>query len=117
MAITLNTLAYNQDAAISANKVPYNGPSNTFAVKDILVLGRTPPKPTPTFAGVARTSTKRVKTATMPDGSKADGIIEVITSFPVGFPDATIDGMRDDVGDFLISADGGTLIKGHDITY
>lgn len=117
MAVTLNTLAYNQDAFVTPNKVQYTGPGNTFQDKDLLTLGRVAPKPTADFEGMARTSVKRVKTITLADGSRKDAIIEVIASFPVGTANATIDAMRDDVGDFLISADAGTLMKNHDITY
>lgn len=117
MAITLNTLAYNQDAFVTPNKVRYTGPSNTFQDKDILDLGRVAPKPTVDFDGVARSSIKRVKTITLANGKRYDAHIEVTCSFPVGTANATIDAMRDDVGDFLISADAGTLLKNHDVTY
>lgn len=117
MALTLNTLVYNQDAALTPNKVQYTGPSNTFQDKDLLVLGRVNPKPTADFDGVSRTSVKRVKTVTLANGKRYDAIIETTTSFPVGITNTVIDGMRDDMGDFLISADAGTLMKNFDITY
>lgn len=117
MALTINTLAYNQDSFLSQDKVQYTGPSHTFQDKDTLVLGRTAPKPTSTFAGMARSLIKRVKTVTLADGSRVDAMITTETAFPVGAADAIIDGMRDDMGDFLISADAGNLIKKHDITY
>lgn len=117
MSITLNTLAYTQDPALNANLVPYIGPANTHTVKDQLVLGRTAPKPTSTFRGMARSSVKRAKTLTLDDGSKADAIINVSVSIPVGAATADVNALRDDVGDFLISADAGTLINNHDLTY
>lgn len=117
MAITLNTLAYNQDAFMNPNKVQYTGPSNTFQDKDLLSLGRTAPKATATSEGVARSSVKRVKTITLADGTRKDAIIEVNCAFPVGTSNATIDAMRDDVGDFLIGTEAGTLLKNHDLTY
>lgn len=117
MTITLNTLAYNQDAFVSPNKVSYVGPSNTFSAKDQLILGRVAPKPTATFDGVARSSVKRVKTVTLASGAKADAIVEVSASLPVGMTQADVNSLRDDVGDFLISADAGTLLWNHDLTY
>jgi len=117
MAITLNTLAYEQDTFESANRVKYVGPANSFTIKDTLTLGRTLPKATATFSGVARSNAKRVKTLTLPDGSKHDAIISVDVSLPVGAVDADVDALRDDVGDFLISATAGLLIKKHDLTF
>lgn len=117
MSITLNTLAYSQDAFVTPNKVRYTGPAHTFQIKDLIDLGRTAPKPAGTFPGVGRTQTKFVETVTLADGSRHDNIIEVNSSFVVGTTDAAIDAMRDKVGDFLISADAGSLMKKHDLTY
>lgn len=117
MSITLNTLAYAQDSFVTPNKVNYVGPSQNFTTKDLLSLGRTAPKPTATYAGNARSEVKRTKTVTLADGSKADAIITVSASFPVGMAQADVNSLRDDVGDFLISADAGTLMWNHDLTY
>lgn len=116
MAITLNTLAYSQDASVSKDKVLYTGPSNTFAIKDQVSLARVAPKPTATFRGVARAEAKRVKTVTLDDGTKADAIVTVSSSFPVGMAKADADALRDDVGDFAIGSDGDALFWSHDIT-
>lgn len=116
MAITLNTLVYNQDASVTKDKVLYTGPSNTFAIKDQVSLARTAPKPTQNFAGVARAEVKRVRTVTLADGTKADAIVTASTSFPVGMVKADADALRDDVGDFLIGADGDALVWSHDVT-
>lgn len=117
MSVTLNTLAYSQDSFQTPNRVLYAGPSNTFQVKDHLVLSRTAPKPSGTFLGMARAQVKRVKTLTLDTGLKADAIITVDIAIPVGAANADIDALRDDVGDFMISADAGSLIKNHDLTY
>lgn len=117
MSIILNTLAYNQDAFITKDKVQYTGPSHTFSVKDTLTLARTLPKATAQFAGVARAEAKRTKTVTLADGSKADAIITVSCSLPVGMAQADADALRNDIGNFAISADGGTLFWKHDLTY
>lgn len=116
MAITLNTLAYSQDTTVTKDKVDYTGPSNTFAVKDKLSLARTAPKPTISFRGVARSEAKRTKTVVLADGTTADAIISVNASLPVGMVKADADALRDDMGDFLIGADGDALMWSHDIT-
>lgn len=115
MTITINTLAYDEDTSLNSNLVRYNGPSATFSVKDFLDLGRTPPKPTPTFAGVARATAKRTKTVTLSDGSTADAIVRIECSLPVGMAKADADALRDDIGDFAISANGDSLFWNHDL--
>jgi len=116
MTITLNTLAYSQDASVTRDKVEYTGPSNTFAIKDKLSLARVAPKPTLTFDGVARAEVKRTKTVTLANGKTADAIVTATVSFPVGMAKADADALRDDVGDFLIGANGDSLMWAHDIT-
>lgn len=116
MAITLNTLAYNQDAFVTANKVRYTGPSNTFQTKDIIDLARTAPKVTATSAGVARASFKSVKTLTLADGSKKDMIVETNFAVPVGAVSTDVDAVRDAHGDFIISTDCQDLVNKHDLT-
>lgn len=117
MSVTLNTLAYVQDSFQTPNRVAYAGPSQTFEKKDNLILARTAPKPSGTYRGMARAQVKRVKTVTLDDSSKADIIMTVDIAIPVGAAAADIDAVRDDVGDFLIGSEAGTLIKNHDLTY
>lgn len=117
MPITLNTLAYAQDSFVTPNKVQYTGPSNSFTIKDLLSLGRTAPKATPSFAGVSRSEVKRVKTVTLSDGSLADAIVTVTCSLPVGMAQSDANALRDDVGDFAISAACGTLFWNGTLTY
>lgn len=117
MSITLNTVAYSQDSFVSKDKVQYTGTSHSFTTKDLLTLARTAPKATPTFAGVARAEAKRTKTVVLSDGSKADAIITVSCSLPVGMAKADADALRDDVGDFAISSACETLFWNHDLTY
>lgn len=116
VAFTINTLAYSQDTSISRDKVLYVGPSNTFATKDQWSLGRTAPKATTTFRGIARAEVKRTKTVTLDDGTKADAIVTTNFSFPVGMSQADADALRDDQGDFLLSTDAGNLAWKHDIS-
>lgn len=115
MTITLNTLAYDEDSSLNPNLVRYIGPDNTFQTKDFLDLGRTAPKPTPTFAGVARASAKRTKTVTLADGSTADAIVRIECSLPVGMAKADADALRDDIGDLAIATAGDDLFWKHDI--
>lgn len=111
MSITLNTLVYTYDSPINKNKVQYLGPDHTYSVKDIITLGRTDPKPTATFDGVARTEMKRTKTVTLASGDTADAIFTVTSSIPVGIVTADADALRDDVGDFAVSAAGASLVN------
>lgn len=117
MAITLNTLVYNQDTISSPNRVQYTGPAHNFQVKDLLSLARVQPKPTKDFAGVARAEAKRTKTVTLTDGTKADAIVTISCSLPVGMSKADADALRDDVGDLAISATGDALFWTHDLTH
>lgn len=117
MAITLNTLVYNQDSFATPNRVVYTGPAHSFTIKDIIALSRTAPKPVKDFAGVAKAEMKRTKTVTLSDGTRADAIITVSCSLPVGMSKADADALRDDVGDFAISSAADTLFWNHDMTY
>jgi len=119
MSITLNTLAYSQDVPLTPNKVPYTGPDHTYTTKDLLVLGRVDPKPTATYAGNARYEVKRTKTVELNGDSSdlADAIVTVSFSLPVGMSSTDVDALRDDVGDFLIGTECGTLVNNRDLTY
>lgn len=117
MAITLNTLSYDMDAWQNPNLVYYRGPSETSTVKDRLSLGRTAPKATALDAGVARSHLKRTKTVDIGGGVLKDIIIEVNVSVPVGAATASVDALRDDVGDLLISATGAAVVNNHDLTH
>jgi hypothetical protein len=117
MSITLNTVVFNQDTFVSGDKVLYTSANNTFSSKDRLTLARTAPKASTSFAGVARAEAKRTKTVTLADGSQADAIVTFSVSFPVGMAKVTADALRDDIGDFAISAAAETLCWNHDLTY
>lgn len=96
MSLTLNTVAFStfrtlpdQNTLASAN--------NNASVKDTLALGRVFPKPVKDFRGVAKPSLKRVKTLTLDDGTKHDGIITLGGSLPVGASSADVLALLDDV--------------------
>lgn len=111
MSITLNTKSYDLDSNPTPDSARYVGPANTFAVKDILDLKRTMPKPTASSRGYYRTQVKFVKTYTLDDSTTDDVIITVDARIPVGVSDANNDLARDDVGDLLISTVAGDLYK------
>lgn len=117
MSITLNTLVYNQDASISANKVQYTGPLHSFQVKDLVTLGRTAPKATTLSDGKARSELKRTKTVNLTNGKTDDAIITVNVAYPVGMAEADADAIRDDIGDLIISAIGKLVTWNHDLTH
>lgn len=117
MAITLNTLAYEQDSWVNENNVVYRGPSASHTVRDEVQLKRTPPKPTADFGGVARSTIRRAKTLTLSNGKTADCVFNVEVSVPVGAVEANVDALRDDIGDLLISATGGLVVNKHDLTH
>jgi hypothetical protein len=117
MPITLNTVDFSQDSFQNPNKVSYTSSGNSFTEKDSLSLGRTAPKPTSTFRGVAKSEVKRTKTMTLDDSTLWDAIVTVNIALPVGIAEADATALLNDVGDFLISADATTLAYNHDITY
>lgn len=115
MTITVNTKAYAFDTNPTSDRGRHVGPNSNFATKDYLDLARTAAKPTATFAGVARSSAKFVRTVTLADGTKADAIAEASFSVPVGMAEADVDSLRDDLGDLLIAQNGDDLVWKHDI--
>jgi hypothetical protein len=116
MTITVNTKAYAFDTNPSADQGVHVGPSNTFASKDVLVLGRSAAKPTATYAGNARSSAKFQRTVTLGDGSTAIATAEASFSIPVGMAEADVDSLRDDLGDLLLLQAADDLVWKHDIT-
>lgn len=116
MAIILNTVSFEMDTYQTPNRVNYVSPTNTFTAKDVLSLARTPAKPGGGTRGVARASVKRTRTVTLDDGTKQDAIVEITCSLPVGMSKTDADALRDDVGDFAISAAGDALFWKHDLT-
>lgn len=109
MSFTLNTKAYAFDTNPSSDVGRHVGPAHTLSVKDLIDLKRVMPKPTSTFAGVARAGVKIARTVTLSSGAKAEAIVEVSSSLPVGMVQADVDSIRDDLGDLLISSNGSDL--------
>lgn len=117
MPITVNTVAFTQDSFQTPNKVQYTSPSHNFSEKDMLTLARTAPKPTATYKGVGRFEVKRTKTVTVADGSQKDALVTLNVAFPVGISDADADALVDDVGDWIITAEGKGALRKHDLTF
>lgn len=114
MSQTINTVVYNTFRT-NPDSVVLASSSHTLSSTDTLQLSRVFPKPTKTDAGVARPRFKRVKTFTLGDGTKRDGIIEVSGSIPVGAADADILALLDDVADGLALQDQKDLFTKLDI--
>jgi hypothetical protein len=108
----LNTRTYMQDR-VNPDSVKYVGPANTLSVSDTFEMKRVYPKPTSTFAGVARPTAKRVKTATLNGdaATTAEAILMISGSLPVGMADADITALLADGAAFLGSPEAGALFK------
>lgn len=108
----LNTRTYTVDRT-NPDSVKYVGPANTLSVSDTLEMKRVYPKPTATFAGVARPTAKRVKTVTLNGDAAtvADYIISVSGSMPVGMAEADIDAGLADMAAFFGSNEAKALFK------
>lgn len=108
----LNTRTYTVDRT-NPDSVKYVGPANTLSVSDTFEQKRVYPKPTATFAGVARPTAKRVKTVVLNGdaASVADAIINISGSMPVGMADADIDALLADGAAYLGSPEAKALFK------
>lgn len=118
MSITVSTKSYNQDR-IQPDAILYTGPANTLSISDTIELKRVYPKPTKDFAGVARPAIKLVRTVTLADSTKADAILTISGSFPVGISTVDADALIDDAVSMLQleAADTTSVMKKLDITY
>jgi len=112
MSLTINTKSYTADS-VSQNAVVYAGPSQTLSVKDHVLLARVQPKPTTTFSGVARTTAKLTRTATLTGAltATADAIFNVGGIWPVGMASADIDAFCADMGAWIASTEFKDIVK------
>lgn len=108
----LNTRTYSQDR-VNPDSVKYTGPANTLTITDTFEMKRVYPKPTSTFAGVARPTAKRVKTCTLNGdaATTAEAILNIGGSLPVGMADADVDALLADGAAFLGSDQAKALFK------
>lgn len=116
MTMTLNTQVYTLDTSIDPNANQYTGPAHTQAVKDLLVLRRTPAKGVATTTSVPKASATAKMTKTVTVGGVSTEIIgEYTVRYPVGAAKADVDDIRDKLGDLMISTDGDNLVWKGDI--
>jgi hypothetical protein len=118
MTLVINAKNYNADSYSTA-KIGYIGGAKTVAVKDDVALSRTAPKPTSTFSGVGRTTSKMTRTLTLTGAltPTGDAIVEINVSVPVGYLAADVDTLLNDMGAHLGSASFKSLVKSQQITY
>lgn len=107
MSITINTKAYVQDKT-GPDAVGYVGPADSVSVTDTLDLKRVDPKPTATFAGVARSSAKITRSGIV-NGQTVKMLGEVSYSIPVGMVQADVEALAADIGAFTASTQGKAL--------
>lgn len=115
MSLTVDLDTYERDTERSPNHVRYTGPNADLSTKDQVDLKRTPPKPTATYAGQARSSFKLTRTMTDGTDPVGDGLIEISTSFPVGSATAEQAAMIDDAAAFAATAQADDLFSKQDI--
>lgn len=118
MSLTINAKTYTADR-LGLDSVGYIGPLHTMSSLDVMVLGRTPPKPTPTFSGIGRTSGKLSRTLTLTGALTPTGVGSATfnVSIPVGAASADIDAILNDLGAFIASATYKTIVKNQAINY
>lgn len=105
-------LSFNTDQEYTAdsfgsNSIGYAGLAKTLSSKDDLVLKRTAPKPTSTFSGVSRTTSKLTRTMVLTGALQPlwDCILEVSAVIPVGAAAADVEAMRDDLAAFIATSE------------
>ncbi len=117
MSLTINAKAYAADMATGPNSMTYTGPNHTLSVKDVVTLKRTAPKPTATFAGVARSECKMTRTLVLNGVATqhGDAIFSLTTSVPVGAAAADVEAMLDDLAAWFATAAASDLVQKLDI--
>jgi hypothetical protein len=118
MTIVFNAKTYTGDKFLG-DAVGYNGAAKTLSVSDDLLMSRTPPKPTTTFSGVARTQFKLTRTHTLTGALTPTGnaILTINVSVPVGMASGDIDALLNDCGAALSGADFKTHVKTQKISF
>lgn len=121
MSIEIGLKTYEQDTAVNPNRMTYVGPAHTFTIADVLVMGRTAPKPDVRtgFKGVSKTDSRFARSVEVDYDTtqKTEGIIRVETSLPVGTSEADVDALIADFAEWVGSAEFGLLVKKHDINH
>lgn len=112
----INTRTYNVDRS-QPDSVSYAGPAHTFSTSDKFEMKRVFPKVSGAFLGVAKPTAKMTKAVEInaTTGAKADAIIQLSGSLPVGMTDAAVDALLADLASFCASNDAKALFKSLDI--
>lgn len=118
MSLTFNTKTYNGDS-YAINSIGYIGAAKTSSVKDDLLLSRSAPKPTDTFSGLSRTEAKLTRTFTLTGAKTPTGEakVRVMVDVPVGYADASVDALLNDIGAFVSGADMKSHVKTQKINF
>lgn len=118
MSLTINAKTFAPDS-YSKDQVIYYGPAHTVQSKDDLKLSRTAPKPTAVYSGNSRQSSRFTRTVSLTDAltSKADVVIEIQTSIPVGVAAADVDAIVADVAAWVGHASFKINLKNGTISY
>lgn len=116
MSLTINAKTYNPHA-LERDVISYAGPNHTFSVKDLCTVKRQAPKPTATYRGNARETVKLTRTLTLDDSTKADALVNIEFSVPVGAANADVQALADDLGALLSSAVIDEIILKQDINH
>lgn len=114
MAITVNTKSYSSYRALPDSNT-LAGPAQTASINDSITLRRKFAVKTKDFAGVNRPGVKLVRTLTLADATKADAIIDISGSIPVGAADADILSLLSDASVTLGLTDAQDLFKKLDV--
>jgi hypothetical protein len=118
MSLVFNSKTYVADS-FQKDIVSYIGAAKTVSVKDDVKLARTAPKPTTTFSGLGRISSKLSRTLTLTGAltPTGDAIVTIDVAVPVGYAGADVDALLNDMGALLAGADFKTLVKAQKISY
>jgi hypothetical protein len=114
MTITVNTKPYSSYRALPDSNT-MSGPAHTASVHDTIAFRRKFAVKTKDFAGVNRPGVKLVRTLTLADATKADALIDISGSIPVGAADADILSLLSDAAVVLGLTDAQDLFKKLDV--
>jgi hypothetical protein len=115
MSLTVNAKSYDFDTSRSPDSVRYNGPSNTFSVKDYIDAWRKAPIATSLTDGKGRAFAKLTRTVTDGTDDVGDVILKVEISAPVGAATAELEACITDVATWLATSSADDMLLSHDI--
>jgi hypothetical protein len=110
MALTVNTVSYDQDGSTGLDHQRYSSATHTADNNDYIDCKRSKSKPTADFAGVTRGSFKITRTTTDGSVDLGNGILEISVSFPVGSQASEMQAFLDDAGSWLATAEADDVL-------